>query len=167
MSSVHQSPCEQGLRYDYPGAPLSLQTYTTQYCKHTLTHKLRIRRKRQSAHTNASMQSRMCTNYSEFTSVKCFIQSIPNQTNTQEYTRRCDLPGRTVKRSYVRKHLAVQTEPHKAATCSLARTRGSAPHISMRGEEGGRGRRRGESGVIRWDQTRNDGRHEKHEQAQE
>lgn len=47
------------------------------------------------------------------------------------------------------KHLGESTEPHKASTCSEARTQGSAPHISVRGGEEGEGReKRGERSDV-------------------
>lgn len=65
------------------------------------------------------------------------MQSISK--HTQACTQRCDLAGEVVKRCYVRKHLTQQIKPHKASACSEARTRGSAPHISVRGGMGGEG----------------------------
>lgn len=74
------------------------------------------------------------------------------------HTRRCEPPGQAVKRRYVRKHLAKQTEPHKATACLEARTRGRAPHNSVRG--GGRRKRGSREREIRWDPSRHDQRHE-------
>ncbi|KAG7225427.1 hypothetical protein INR49_027421, partial [Caranx melampygus] len=84
---------------------------------------------------------------------KYFMHMYFPKACTQAYTQRCDLPGRAVKRCNVRKHLAKQTEPHKASACSRARPQGRAPHISMRGE---RRRRRRRGKKERSDETRPD-----------
>lgn len=73
--------------------------------------------------------------------------------HTQAYTQGCDLPGKAMKRCNVRKHLAKQTEPHKASACSKARPQGSAPHITVRGEERGEGGESGGSDQMRPDPT--------------
>lgn len=87
------------------------------------------------------------------------MQSIPK--HTQAYTQRCDLPGKVVKRRYVRKHLTKQIKPHKASTYSKAKAQGSAPHISVRGGEGGEGGERRTS-----DQTKPDyERHKRHSEG--
>lgn len=67
-------------------------------------------------------------NVDEFT----VFERIPKHMRKQPNTQRCDLPGKAAKRCYVRKHLAMQTELHKASACSKARIQGSAPNVSLR-----------------------------------
>lgn len=81
------------------------------------------------------------------------------RTHTQAYTERCDLPGKAVKCCYLRKHLAKQTEPHKAIACSAARTPDqSSSHLGERRGEEAKERREGRAS----DQTRRDRGREKH-----